>query len=213
MTTIQRRTGMLLALAALGAAGMFLGPDGWFGIDIGPTGAALLYLVLVILVAHLARHGEAAFPEDASLGERQAWAGLVFVALIALHFVNFLVALPALGELADRISNPASRRFGITLGMLIFGWMAVASALRRQNREAVELDERDTRIHLVAGGFASGLMASLMIGLVVLLACFPEQASAWMRPLIVGNTLIGLLIVRSLAEHGITVLHYRRARS
>ena len=213
MTTIQSRTGMLLALAALGATGMFLGPDGWFGIDIGPAGAALLYLVLVVLVVHLARHGEAAFPEDASLAERQAWAGLIFVTLIALHFVNFLVALPALGELADQISNPASRRFGITLGMLIFGWMAVASALRRQNREAVELDERDTRIHLVAGGLASGLMASLMIGLVVLLACFPEQARAWMRPLIVGNALIGLLIVRSLAEHGITVLRYRRARA
>lgn len=73
MTTTQCRTGMLLALAALGATGMFLGPDGWFGIDIGPTGAALLYLVLVILLIHVARHGEAAFPESTSLAERQAW--------------------------------------------------------------------------------------------------------------------------------------------
>src|ERR1044072_8511628 len=103
MSTTQRRTGMLL------------GPDGWSGIDIGPTGAALLYLVLVVLVAHLARHGGLAFPEESSPAERQAWVSLIFVTLIALHFVNFLTALAHLGDQADEISNPASRRFGISL--------------------------------------------------------------------------------------------------
>ena len=210
MTTIQRRTAVVLALAALGATGMFLGPDGWFGIDIGPTGAALLYAALVFLAAHLARHGDAAFPEDASLAERQAWVSLLFVTLIAVHFVNFLLVLPGLGEAADRISNPHSRRFAINLGMLIFGWIAVSGALRTQNRDAVELDERDMRIHHAAGSVASGLMAMLMIGLVVLLAWYPEQSRAWMRPLIVGNALIGLLIARSLAEYAITVVRYRR---
>ena len=37
MTAIQRRTCLLLALGALGAAGMFLGPDDWFGLDVGPV--------------------------------------------------------------------------------------------------------------------------------------------------------------------------------
>jgi hypothetical protein len=213
MTTTQRRTAALFALAALGATGMFLGPDGWFGIDIGATGAALLYLAVVVFLAHLARHGEAAFPEDVSLAERQAWVSLVFVALIALHFVNYLTGLHHLGEMADRVSNPASRRFGISLGMLIFGWIAVAGVLRKQNREAVELDERDMRVHHAAARLASGLMAMMMIGLVVLIAWYPEQSRAWMRPVIVGSALIGLLIARSLAEYGITVVKYRLQRA
>lgn len=54
-------------------------------------------------------------------------------------------------------------------------------------------------------------MAS-MIGLVVLLAWYPESR-VFMRPLLVGNALIGLLIVRSLAEYGIAVTRYWRARA
>ncbi len=50
MTTIHRRSWMLLCLAALGAAGMFLGPDGWLGIDIGPVGSAVLYAALWLLL-------------------------------------------------------------------------------------------------------------------------------------------------------------------
>ncbi len=210
MTSIHRRTGLLLAVAALGAAGMFLGPDGWFGIDIGPVGAAVLYAALWLLVFHLAKNSDAAFPLDASLAERQAWVSLVFVTLIVCHFGNFLLALPELGAAADQISNPASRKFGFNLVLVLFGWIAAAAVLRAQNREAVELDERDLRIQHAAGRFANGLMAFMMIALVVLLAFLPEQSRDWMRPLIVGNALLGLLLARSLAESIFTVLRYRR---
>ena len=49
---------------------MFLGPDGWLGIDIGPVGAAVLYAALWLLVIHVSRHSEEAFPADAPLAER-----------------------------------------------------------------------------------------------------------------------------------------------
>jgi hypothetical protein len=49
VTTLHRRSGMLLCLAALGAAGMFLGPDGWLGIDIGAVGCAVLCAALWLL--------------------------------------------------------------------------------------------------------------------------------------------------------------------
>lgn len=209
MTSIQRRTGLLLAVAVLGASGMFFDADGWFGIDIGPVRATVLYGVLWLLLMHLARHSEAVFPADSPLAERQAWVCLVFVSLIVFHFCNFLVILPALGAEADQISNPASRRFGISLGMLMFAWIVVAGILRSQNREAVELDERDLRIQHAAGRFAHGLMACIMIGFVVLLATLPEQSRSWMRPLIIGNALIGLLIARTLAESTFKVLRYR----
>lgn len=211
MTAIQRRTAVVLAAAALGTVGMFFGPDGWNGLDIGPLGATVLYAALCTLVIHLARHADGIFPEGTALAERQAWVALVFGVLIAFHFVNFLAALPALGDAADRIVNPASRRFAINLGLLLSGWIVVSGLLRAQNAEAVELDERDLRIEHAAGRVASGLMAAMMVGLVVVLASFPDPLRPMMRPLIVASALIGLLLASAIAQNLYSVLSYRRA--
>ena len=191
---------------------MFLGPDGWLWLDIGHIASAVLYAALWMLAIHVAKHSEAAFPEHVSPAERQAWVAVVFVSLIACHYLNFLAALPGLGAEADRISNPASRSFGINLGMLIFGWVVASGALRAQKSEPVELDERDLRIQHVAGRFAHGLMAMMMLGLIALLALLPDQSRTWMRPLVVGNVLLGLLLARTLAENIHVVVRYRRER-
>ena len=42
-----------------------------------------------------------------------------FVGLIALHYLNFLFALPSLGAEGDQISNSASRPLGINLGVRV----------------------------------------------------------------------------------------------
>ena len=189
---------------------MFLGPDGWLGIDIGPVGASVLYAALWLFVIHLSKHSESAFPPDSSLAERQAWVSVAFVTLITLHWLNFMAMLPGLGAQADEISNPASRRFAINFGMTIFAWIVVAGVVRSGNREAVELDERDLRIQHAAGRVGSGLLAVLIIGLISALATQPEIFSPWLRPLIVANALIGLLIAKTLAECVYTVVRFRR---
>ena len=74
---------------------MFLGPDGWLGLDIGPVGAAVLYAALWLLAIHVSRHSEEAFPADAPLAERVAWVAVVFVTLIALNWMNFISSLRA----------------------------------------------------------------------------------------------------------------------
>lgn len=201
MTAIHRRKWWLLSLAALGAAGMFLAPDGWLGIDVGPVGSAVLYAALWLFVIHLSRHSDAVFPADAPLAERQAWVAMGFVGLIVL---------PSLGAELDQISNSASRPFGINLGMLVFGWILVAGVVRSQNPDPVELDERDLRIQHAAGRVANGLMAMLILGVVVALAIAPQVFEAWMRPLIVANLLIGLLIAKTLTENVFTVVRYWR---
>src|SRR5678815_5359459 len=76
----QRRVQALLAMAALGAAGMFLGPDGWLGIDFGPVGAAVLYGAVWLFAIHLAKFAGEVFPEHWSPAEKQSWVALVFVA-------------------------------------------------------------------------------------------------------------------------------------
>lgn len=212
MIGLHRRTRILVSLAALGAAGMFFGPDGWFGIDIGPVGAAVLYAAIWLFVIHLSLNPGAVFPELASPAERQAWVALAFVGLITFHFLNFIVALPSLGTAADQILNPASRQFGFNLGMLIFAWVVVGGIVRAQNAEPIEVDERDLRIQHAAQRVAGGLSSMLMIGLVALLAIFPEHALPWMRPLIVGNVLLGLLIARTLTESIFLVAQYSRER-
>src|ERR1044072_1103160 len=97
MTRIQRRVQALLAIAALGAAGMFLGGDGWLGIDFGPIGATLLYAALWGFVIYLAKGAGEVFPEEWAPAEKRAWVALAFVALISLHMLNLLAALPEIG--------------------------------------------------------------------------------------------------------------------
>jgi len=192
---------------------MFLGPDGWLGIDIGPLGSAILYGALALFVIHLSRHADEAFPADASLAERQAWVATAFVTLIYLRWLTFMTLLPDLGAAADEISNPASRRFVIHLGMLIVAWIVVAKVVRSGNREAVELDERDLRVQNDASRAGSALLAVMIIGLISALATRPEWMSPWLRPLIVANALVGLLIGKTLTENVYAVLRYRRGRA
>jgi hypothetical protein len=209
---IQRRVYALLAVAALGTAGMFLGGESWMSIDFGLIGAALLYAALGVFVLQLARHASEVFPGEWSLAEKLAWVALVFVALIAFHMVNLLVALPDLGPEADRVRNSATRPLWTHVGVLAVGWAVVSSMVRKQEGASVALDERDLRIAHTGARFADGTMTLLIICLVVALVVMPEYSRTWLRPLIVANVLIALLIARGLAENIYTVLRYQRER-
>jgi hypothetical protein len=137
---------------------------------------------------------------------------LVFVALIGLHVLNLLDALPELGAEADQLRNSATRPLWTNVGMLIFGWIVIASLLRRQDNGGVDLDERDLRIAHSASRFADGGTTLLVIGLVVALVALPEHSRTWLRPMIAANVLIALLLARTLVENIYTVLRYRRER-
>ncbi len=213
MTRIQRRVQVLLALAALGAAGMFLGGEGGLGIDPGRVGATVLYAALWVFVFHLARYAGQVFPEEWSPAEKQAWVALVFVALVSFNMINLLAALPDLGAAADELRNSATRPLWSNLGVLMVGWIVIAGILRKQDAGAVERDERDLRIAHTAARIADGVMMLFIICLVVALVAMPEQSRTWLRPLIAANVLIALLIARTLVENIYTVLRYRRERA
>jgi|KBSSwiStaDraftv2_1062776.scaffolds.fasta_scaffold50153_5 uncharacterized membrane protein len=213
MTKALRRTQVLLAVAALGAAGMFLGPDGWHGIDIGPVASAVLYAALWLFLVHLAKFSGEVFPEQWSQAEKQAWVATVFLALVSFHVANLLIALPDLGAEADQLRNSATRPLWLNLGMLIFGWIVIGSAVRRQDAGTVQLDERDLRVAHRASRFANAMLALLIVWLVVALVTLPEQSRTWLRPYIAANVLIALLIARTLLENIYTVWRYRRERA
>jgi hypothetical protein len=209
MTALHRRSVLLLCLVALGAAGMFLRLDGGSGIDIAWVGSAVFYAALWLLLIHLSKNPEGALPADPSLAERLAWSSALFSTLIWFHWLNYIAALPSLGAGADQLSNPASRAFGLSLAQILFAWIVVSLVLRSGNREAVELDERDLRIQNEAGRAGSGLMAVLIIGLITALATQPELLSPWLRPLVVANALIGLLVAKGATENVYSVIRYR----
>jgi hypothetical protein len=212
MTRIQRRAQALLAVAALGAAGMFVGGEGWPGVDLGAIGGALLYMALWVFVILLANHdaGEV-FPEAWSLTEKQAWVSLVFVTLFGFHMLNLLAALPGLGLEADRMRNSATRPLWAQ-GMLALAWIVVSSLLRKQDAGNVGLVERDARILHSASRVADGTTTALILSLVVALIALPEYSRTWLRPLIAANVLVALLIARALVENLYTVLRYQRDR-
>lgn len=212
MTKVQRRVQAVLAVASLGAAGMFLGGEVVLGVDFGPVVAALLYGALWMFVVQLARHAGEVFPEPWAPAEKQAWVALVFVALISFHMLNLLAAFPDLGIDADQLRNSATRPLWTNVGMLIFGWIVVSSLLRKQDVDGVEHDERDLRIAHSATRFADGAMSLLIIWLVVTLVALPEYSRTWLRPLIAANVLIALLIARTLVANIYTVMRYRRER-
>lgn len=208
---LSRRVLFLLSLIVLGAIAASLTLS--IGkVDLGAVGGTLVYLGLIVLAGLLAKRPDEFFSPDAPPAERQGWVSLIFVALIALGFVSFLVALPALGAEADRMSNSLSRPFGVHLGMLIFGWAVCAGLVRGAQRDAVELDERDLRIRDGAQRLAAAVMSCVMIGAIVLLVMRGAEMQAWLRPLVVANLLLGLLIVRHLSECLYVVVRYWQAR-
>jgi hypothetical protein len=212
MTRIHRRTHALLAMAALGTAGLFLGSEGWLGIDFGSAGGALLYAALWVFVIHLAKDAGKVFPETWSLAEKQAWVATVFVVLFSFHMLNVLDALADLGPEADRMRNSATRPMWVNVGMLTVAWIVVSSMLRKQDAGNVGLDERDLRVEHSASRFADGTTSALILSLVVTLIALPEHSRTWLRPLIAASVLIALLIARALAENVYTVLRYHRDR-
>ena len=80
---------------------MFLGGEGWLGIDFGRVGATVLYAALWVFVVTWRRYAGQVFPEEWSPAEEQAWVALVFVALVSFNMINLLAALPGLGAAAD----------------------------------------------------------------------------------------------------------------
>jgi hypothetical protein len=180
-----RRTQALLGMAALGVAGMVLGLDMGHRIDTGSIGGALLYGALWLFVVHLAKFSTEVFADRWSPAEKQAAVGIAFLALISFHVAK----------------------------LLFFAWKLIASTIRRQDSGAVHREERDLRITHGAARFADGSLALLIIGLVLVLVVLPDQSRTWLRPFIVANVLIALLIARSLVENICTVWRYRCERA
>ena len=203
---------LVLALAAAGAS--LFGPhERWWGMDIGATGAAVFALTLGTGAWLFARHPDEIFPPEWSIAERRAWAGLVFLALVFINFVRFMATNSHLESPPASIGEIPSTHFMWNLFVLLIAWAVVAKTTRGPEKDQVELDERDLRMHHAADRAGDWAFMAVIIAIVLLLALTPAvRLSWWLSPLIAANALVGLLIGRSLVEHASLVACYAIAR-
>ena len=202
MTRAQRRAGLLLRPGRIGSGRHVSRPTGGSRAGYRPVGGALIYGALLLFLFFISNQADGVFSRRCVSGGARGMGGRGFRG--AHHLSVHRLSRRAAGARCRgrQIANPASRRFGMNLGMLIFGWILVGSALRARQSGA----GRSSMNVICAFGMRraasrNGLMSMMMIGLIVLLCSLPEQSRSWMRPLMVGNSLVGLLIARTLAEN------------
>jgi hypothetical protein len=214
MYSIARLSRVVLALALLSATAALFGPrEPVWGVDIGFTGTAVFGFALWVGAWLFARDPDAVFSPDWAIAERRAWAGLVFVLLVFMNYLRFMTAIAHMDSPPASIAELPSPHFMWNLFVLLIAWAVVAKTIGGTQKEAVELDERDRRFRYQAERAGDWTLTVVIVIGVVLLAALPaERLAWWLTPLIAANSLIGLLIVRSLSEYVFLVARYARER-
>src|SRR5688572_18356240 len=203
------RRNLLIGLLLLGAVANLVGPhEPWLGIDIGATGASLLYTACILLAVQLGVDDGKLFAPEVSYAERHAWVATFFVSLVLLQLAKSGWSIPA----HDADPQGVWRHLWPKLLLMFASWIVISIVLRAKHRDAVTLDERDLRIHHRAERIASVVLALLIINTIVLLTAYEERIASWLDPILLAHFLIGLLVTKHLVENVSTVALYWRAR-
>lgn len=212
MWTAGRFWQVLMVVAAFGALAMLFGPASrWFGVDLGATGASLFFLSLAGLITLLAMKPGDLFPDEWSLAERRGWVSLVMTTLILVTLVKYVWVLAGMDPAPTWIGELPRRPLSNVV-VLAIAW-GVCEGLLRRGAGPVSEDERDLRLRLAADGIGDLALSLAIVACVVLLASLQAAyLEWWLKPLVLANVLIALLIARSLIENLALITLYARAR-
>lgn len=201
---------ILLSIGGVAAfAALFAPADGWGGVDLGATGAAVLMFSLLGAIALFALRGDQVFPDHMSIAERRAWVGLVFIAIIFVAFARALWVLSEYAVIPESLNDLFARRFVERYVLLAIVW-AVISHLIGRGEGGVETDERDLRLRHRSDRAGDWALTLIVINAIIVLAFVPRDfLNWWLAPIVLANVLIGLLIAKSLVEHLVLTLSYR----
>ena len=210
MGSVSRLAWVLLLVALAGAVASLIGPqERWWGIDIGSTGAAVFGFTLWVGAWVFARQPDRIFSAEWALAERRSWVGLVFLSLIVANFARFLWALGQGAEPPELLREMPGRHLMWNLFVLLISWSVVSHTIRGGEPDVVERDERDLRFQHAANRVGDFALSAIVIACVILLATLPvEKLAWWLAPLVAANALIGLLLIKSLAEYAYLVSRY-----
>lgn len=189
----------VLAVAALGMAfGAFLAwPLFDWPLRPGWVGAVILLLVAVAVRRHWdgLRHRDGGEPGPR---ERCSWHALAALALVSGH----LIAALAQGvDLHVGRGNTLALDNWTLIAAAGIGWFIVRA-------ERMEQDERDRE--MAARGVHVGYvtLTVLLIGLLMTLGFGPPEVVERLSPFALGNVLVVLILLASLARHGTQLVGY-----
>ncbi len=166
-----------------------------------PTGAAV-FICALWLGSLLSREARTrSFPTRGRISERRAWVGLRVHRADPAGFRRIPGPLSHLDDIRRSRCESAVPAFQVELVVLFIAWVVISSVLRTRRGGGRKLDERDLRCARARIAPATGRSRRSSSACVAVLHRFPRQRLAWwLRPLIVANVLMGLLIVKSLVE-------------
>ena len=210
MNAVSRLAWVLLVLALTSAAASLLASHHfWWGMDVGTAGTVVFGFTLWFGAWLYAKQPDRIFSAEWAIAERRSWVGLTFVALIFANFVHFFWALSQYDETPPTLGDIPLRHLAWNLFVLLISWCVVADALKGREAGVIERDERDLRFQNAAERVGDWTFTTIVIACVATLVVVPaEKLGWWLAPLIVANLLVGLLILKSLAEYAYLVSRY-----
>jgi hypothetical protein len=214
MRSAQRLAKAFVWVGGLALLAALFGPaEPWGPVDLGATGAAVFMLCVAAMVWLFANGADKIFPADVSLGERRAWVGLLFGAIVLVVYARQLWVLSQGAAVPETIDVLFSHHFIQRLIALLIAW-SVLSNLVGRDAGAIHADERDLRMQGRADRVGNWALTLIVMACVAVLALVPAaQLAWWLSPIVLANVLIGLLIAKALVEYLALTLQYRAARA
>lgn len=199
---------MPLILAAGGALWLLLaGPKELLGWDAGTLGMMLLIASAWGLLYIVSQTPREALERSASPAE---WKARIGAGFIAVAIAYFLAKMHVFND-AVLPHNPHANAVARNLVLLI-AWSILSSVLASRWKGAVEEDERDRQIAVMAAGWGRGALIFSVVGIAVTLGFTPADRLEWATPPMIGNMLVFALMWGWLCEYVATLAYYSSDR-
>ena len=200
--------GSLIVIAGCALWLLLTGPKQLFGWDTGQLGMVSLIASAWGLLYVVSRMPREALQRSASPAEWKARVGAAFTAIAIAYFLAKMhvfnnAALP---------HNPDATAVGRNLVMLLIAWTILSDVLASRWKGAVEEDERDREIMVMAAGWGHRALIFSIVGIAVMLSISPASRLEWATPLLVGNMLIFALMWGWLCEYAAMLVYYSSDR-
>ena len=200
--------GSLIVIAGCALWLLLTGPKQLFGWDTGQLGMVSLIASAWGLLYVVSRMPREALQRSASPAEWKARVGAAFTAIAIAYFLAKMhvfnnAALP---------HNPDATAVGRNLVMLLIAWTILSDVLASRWKGAVEEDERDREIMVMAAGWGHRVLIFSIVGIAVMLSISPASRLEWATPLLIGNMLIFALMWGWLCEYAAMLVYYSSDR-
>ena len=186
---------------------LLAGPQELFGWDTGQFGMVLLVTSAWGLLYVVSRMSGEDLQRSASPAEWKARIGAGFTAIAMVYFFAKMHVLKD----ATLPHDPDANAIGRNLVLLLIAWLVLSEVLASRWKGAVEEDERDREIAVLAAGWGHRALIFCIVG-IVMLSFTPADRLEWATPLMIGNLLIFALMWGWLCEYIATLAYYRRDR-